>query len=859
MTNGTYGAGGKVMAGDLTNRIALDKAVTVESVNGPAATVIQGQWDPTNRIGPGAILVALVTNGAILNGFTLRSGATRSSGGALDLQSGGGIWCASTNALVTNCVITGNAAAQYGGGAYLGRLQRCTLSTNSGAGSVAWGGGAYGAAATDCTIVGNVARLGGGSAYCTLDRCALIANQVFYSLGGGGAGGAYAGTLNNCYLTRNFTTASSGSGGGAESATLNNCTVVANSAPYGGGTYNCTINNCILWNNFPGDFYAGTATYTCTSTSPPAGAGNFAADPLLLADNLHLRPGSPCRGAGSTNYVSGADFDRQPWQAQPSIGCDEWYPAPVITAKPSAAPGWLPSQCVIAAAVAGQEPFTFAWLKDGVPIAAGLHYSNSASASLLINDVDVPDAGHYCLVASNAFGSASSPIFAFGIHCVGASTTGSSAPYTNWSTAAGTLQDAVEVAQDEDWILATNGVYAAGGKFKTGLGAMTNRVALDKALVLSSMNGPEVTIIEGHWQVGTTNGPTSVRCAWLTNGAVLRGFTLRNGASTADSYSYGAGAWCASTNAVILNCIITNNICSSSGGGVYSGTINNSVLSRNSARTYGGAAYMSTLNNCIVRSNFAFYGAGAYEGTLNNCTVVGNIGDAFNGTGGGTSQSTVRNCIVYYNTSPKGANVSIGPMGSVNYCCTTPLPAGGNGNITNAPLFINLAEGDLHVQTNSPCINSGNNVFAPAGVDLDGNARITGGTVDTGANEVPEPTSVISYAWLAQYGLPLDGSADYSDPDGDQANNFQEWSAGTIPTNSASVLRVVEVFQGTLTVIRWLGVTNRAYFVEVATNQTGPWQFRTVKTNLAGTAGTNSTSLVPSPAAQVYYRVGTFR
>ena len=73
------------------------------------------------------------------------------------------------------------------------------------------------------------------------------------------------------------------------------------------------------------------------------------------------------------------------------------------------------------------------------------------------------------------------------------------------------------------------------------------------------------------------------------------------------------------------------------------------------------------------------------------------------------------------------------PPHTLNYCCTTPMPTSGGGNITNAPLFVDQAGGNLRLQTNSPCINAGNNSYVIGTTDLDGNLRIRGGIVDIGA------------------------------------------------------------------------------------------------------------------------------
>ena len=66
---------------------------------------------------------------------------------------------------------------------------------------------------------------------------------------------------------------------------------------------------------------------------------------------------------------------------------------------------------------------------------------------------------------------------------------------SNWSEAAATIQDAINAAAPGDIVLVNDGVYATGGKAMAS--TLTNRVALDKALVVTSVNGYASTIIQG--------------------------------------------------------------------------------------------------------------------------------------------------------------------------------------------------------------------------------------------------------------------------------------------------------------------------------------------------------------------------
>jgi len=194
----------------------------------------------------------------------------------------------------------------------------------------------------------------------------------------------------------------------------------------------------------------------------------------------------------------------------------------------------------------------------------------------------------------------------------------------------------------------------------------------------------------------------------------------------------------------------------------------------------------------------------------------------------------------------------------LKYSCTTPLPTNGTGNLTSAPLFLNQVGGNLRLQTNSPCINAGSNASAPAGPDLDGNSRIAGGTVDIGAYEFQSPQSLISYAWLQQYGLPTDGSADDTDADGDGLNNWQEWRSGTNPGDALSLLRLLSPASAASgLIVTWQSVSGLNYFLERGTDLGAQPPFRPLATNIVGQSGTTTfTDTNAVGAGPLFYRVG---
>jgi len=256
VTNGIYQTGGRVVSGvtnagmvsgEVTNRVAITKVMTVRSVNGPAQTIIVGRLSNDTNYARCVFL----TNDATLDGFTVTNG----------LYTCGGIWCASSSSTVTNCVIVGN----IGGGAWSGTFINCLILRNSASIS------------------------GGGACQSVLNNC-LLAYNFAGGFGGGSGGGADSCTLTSCTVVSNYAPAG---GGGVINSTLYNCIVYDNHAGF---------------SSLGDNYYSCTLIYCCAIPLPTDGYSfnNITNDPVFVnptGGDFHLQPWSRCINAGENYFL----------------------------------------------------------------------------------------------------------------------------------------------------------------------------------------------------------------------------------------------------------------------------------------------------------------------------------------------------------------------------------------------------------------------------------------------------------------------------------------------------------------------------------------------------------------------------
>jgi len=684
---------------------------------------------------------------AHLYGCTLSGNTTSRGGGA-------------SSGSLTDCIISGNQATDWGGGTYSSTLTDCTLTANS---ATNFGGGAFGGNLTDCILTDNHAGLdGGGAEDATLVNCVLSGNTADRSGGGASNGG-----LTNCLLFANH---AQEYGGGGKDVSLNNCTVSGNSAGIsGGGMHNGSANNSIVYfnTNTTGavdNYQGGSMTYSC-STPLPYGAGNVEADPLFvdrLTHNFHLASLSPCINAGdNASAPAGAGLDGNPRILAGVVDMGP-YEADVVAVSVVVVNGnpvgdgyHHQGSNAVLSATPGSPHAVFAGWTDG---------ESNLVRSIVVPQTNITYTATYVLdmipLTTHVDVDSTNPVW----------------PFSSWATAATNIQDAVDILLDGDTVLVEDGVYEVGGRALPGQ-ILTNRVIIDKAIAVRSVNGPDVTIIRGAIDPATTNGYAAVRGVWMAANAALHGFTVTQGATGSTSGTGeelgGGGIHADSSTAIISNCVITANTAFYRGGGATGGTYvdcafrNNEtlfgygggvssaangetpflvrcLLRGNHARYDGGGASFVALDNCLLLENSAGQdGGGATGSAMTNCTVVANSA-VRNGGGiyGQSSRAIIRNSIIYFNTSDT-MTTSNRHAGDITYSCV-----GGEGtfdhNIELDPQFVDLASRNLRLLPSSPCRNIGlNSAVVSGSTDLDGNPRIFNFNVDIGAYESLDASAIV--------------------------------------------------------------------------------------------------------------------
>ncbi len=455
VTNGVYASGARLALG-MSNRVAVTRSrITIQSINGPEQTIIQGWQVPGTTNGPGAIRCVYLGSDTVLSGFTVTNGATLASGSEDNVCSGGGIWAVSYSAVVTNCVITGNSAACYGGGMY----GNCTVDR--------------------CLLTGNSALFGGGARSYDSDGIWLRNSRVIANSAQLG-GGLYEVDAFGSVLTDNW----ADDGGGAVGGHIANCTVTHNLARTGGGTSVSTLIQSIVYFNRASaavaNYNSGTANNCCTTPLPPSGTGNIDLDPQL-ASASHLSAGSPCRGAGdnSFNMATLRDIEGEAWQHPPAIGCDEYNVGAVTGAL----------SVTISAAytnVAAGYAVDLTALIDGRTSASAWQFGDGTTASNRPYAQHAWDAAGDYVVTLTAYNeshpegvgaSVAVHVQSQSVHYVTLGSTNPVAPFATWETAAGDIQSAVDAASlPGAVVMVSDGVYDTGGRAVDGL--MTNRVVV---------------------------------------------------------------------------------------------------------------------------------------------------------------------------------------------------------------------------------------------------------------------------------------------------------------------------------------------------------------------------------------------
>ncbi|MEZ4649369.1 MAG: right-handed parallel beta-helix repeat-containing protein [Candidatus Eisenbacteria bacterium] len=326
---------------------------------------------------------------------------------------------------------------------------------------------------------------------------------------------------------------------------------------------------------------------------------------------------------------------------------------------------------------------------------------------------------------------------------------------TVWLADGTYLPNAMGLEDPRDASFGLQGVTVIGGFAGCGAADPDERAPQTYETILSgdlAGNDPSGFTDDNAYHVAVVSGP---------NAAVLSGVTLRGG--NADGRE-GGGIYSLGGTFRLENCVLRENL-GWRGGGIYlesgSAELVHCRIAQNISVGEGGAIFAATsglsLDNCLVFANGAGSDGGAVFVDLctvpiTNTTFVGNVSDARGGAiymYVGTFLD-LDNSILWGNSDANGSGedsqVWANPSNDlvVDSSCIEGWSGafGGTGNFGLDPEFLDPNGGDLHVGAQSPCIDAGDDGAVRADVDLDGNPRTVGSSVDMGCYEFQDTSGL---------------------------------------------------------------------------------------------------------------------
>jgi len=238
---------------------------------------------------------------------------------------------------------------------------------------------------------------------------------------------------------------------------------------------------------------------------------------------------------------------------------------------------------------------------------------------------------------------------------------------------------------------------------------------------LRCVNGSHITIkhckIRTNTTVSYNRDGAGIYC-WKSSPKIMANAIENNTAGT-----NGGGIYCDESSPVIEGNLIQNNFSGSGGGMLVTSSsphsISNNLIAGNIALD-GGGVYLGSSdspynfsNNVVIRNKGKYSGGGISGSNSNGMVYILNNTIAYNSakTGGGMllkgDSFSILTSIFFSNTAGRDSQISISKNVSILY---NAIQGGwqGEGNLDVEPLFVDPANGDYHLQPNSPCIDKGN-------------------------------------------------------------------------------------------------------------------------------------------------------